>query len=125
MTTKGRDLLVIDDRPDELRDWINIVSQSGFYMEIHIFKDVQTAVNDVELKDPAIVLVGHGLSSFPITGSDVVRALRKAGYNGIIVCNSGGGSLLFEKDGVSVDFSTDRNPNKLSELLERYENGSL
>jgi len=85
---------------------------------IHVFRDIDSAVEETAKIGPEIVLVGHGLSSFPITGSHVIRALRQAGYNGIIAGNSGGGSAPFEADGVAIDFAVDRNEKKLRNLLE-------
>jgi len=72
----------------------------------------------VNVLEPDIVLVGYGLGKPDITGADVIRSLREGGYSGHIIANSGGGAEQFNRAGVKVDGTANRNPRDLKMVVD-------
>lgn len=114
-------IVAIDDRPLEIKRLLheagledNKMSSSYFVFCFNLEDTVREALN----KRPDIILLGHGLSHPTLTGSDIAKALRKAGFSGIIAGNSGGGSSAFTNDNAPIDFFVDRDPDKLRRLIE-------
>lgn len=81
-----------------------------------MFHNIKACLSETLQFAPDIIFIGHGLSAFPVTGSEVIRYLRSTGVQAKIIANSGGGQVLFENDGVAVDGSVNRNPNKIAEM---------
>ncbi len=109
----------VDDRLEEVdRQWRESRASKACEMcRLEPFCSVERTVQLVQSLDPDLILVGYGLGKPPITGADVIRALREAGYAGRIVANSGGGIGQFERASVSVDGSADRTASGLDEAV--------
>lgn len=111
-------VLFIDDRRSEIE---RLVSQSGISrdheVDVHIFRETEACIDEVLRFAPDLVFIGHGLSAYPVTGSDVIRQLRAAGVEACFIANSGGGAVLFENDGAEVDGSVNRCAGKIADLL--------
>lgn len=114
-------VLFVDDRPSEInRLWQQSGCESNHeLLPVEPFETIERTCQIVHTCQPDIVLVGYGLGKPNITGADVVLALRKDGYRGQIVANSGGGPEQFKRDGVQVDASTNRNFTNLRNILEK------
>ena len=113
-------VLFVDDRPIEIRSlWERAGLDSGTLEVLPLvpFESVEQVLELVADCHPDVIVVGHGLGKYPITGSDVVRALQETCYHGCIIGNSGGGAIAFERDGVLLDGNVDRNPKQLQQLL--------
>jgi hypothetical protein len=111
-------VLFIDDRQREIERLVDLSGVGRVHVvEIHIFTTLDHCWWTVHDFDPTVILIGHGLSVYPITGSDVIRHLRSQGVKARFVGNSGGGMILFENDGIEIEGSVDRHPSKLAALL--------
>ena len=111
-------VLFIDDRKRDIERLINLSGINREHqVETEIFTGLDTCLQVVQGFEPEIVFIGHGLSAYPLTGSDVIRHLRSAGVVTKFIANSGGGAILFENDGVEVDGSANRCPGKITALL--------
>lgn len=109
----------VDDRLGEI---LSLWGRSGCandheLLPLEPFVSIERTRELVEILQPDVVLVGHGLSVPGVTGSDVVRALSTSGYLGTIIANSGGGIEPFERDGVHINLNINRNPQNLQEIL--------
>lgn len=113
-------VLFIDDRKTEIE---RLVDMSGInrvhQVKIYVFNTLGDCLHIVCDFDPDVILIGHGLASYPITGLDVINYLRAQGVCAQIIGNSGGGAILFENDGIRIDGSVDRHPSKLANLFDR------
>lgn len=111
-------VLFIDDRQHEVE---RLISLSGIsrkhHVETEIFTGLDICLRVVQGFQPEIVFIGHGLSAYPLTGSDVIRHLRSHGVEAKFVANSGGGVVLFENDGISLDGSVDRHSASIAAFL--------
>ncbi|MBI4598885.1 hypothetical protein HY734_01665 [Candidatus Uhrbacteria bacterium] len=114
--------MFIDDRVNEIRrQW----EDSGCEREHELlplvrFESIEQSQTMLTLQ-PDVILVGYGLSKSGITGTNVIRALRKEGYAGLVIANSGGGRWQFEDDGIKIDESANRNPEDLKSILNNLE----
>lgn len=117
-------VLFIDDRPEEIFDLCAQACLPEKSTSIHVFESLDSAWEAVSVHQPTVVVVGHGLSAYPITGSDVVHMLRQRGYTGILIGNSGGGPNAFLSDGCTVDYNVNRQPNVLRQFLLTLEGES-
>jgi hypothetical protein len=110
-------ILFIDDRRSEIE---RLISQSGIgrdhQVQMHMFRSIEACLSETLRFIPDIIFIGHGLSAYPITGSQVIQFLRAEGITARFIANSGGGQVLFENDGVAVDGSVNRIPGKIAEL---------
>jgi len=123
-------VLAIDDRPEEIRHLFTRTRELGgeFQEHIHVFKDLDTVIKDVFRFFPDIILIGHGLSAFPVTGTDVVRALREHSYffeGRVIAGNSGGGKSVWVRDGIDLAYHVNRDPDKLVQVLKALKRNQL
>ena len=114
-------IMFVDDRMDEIKQQC---AQAGFgdrHTVLHLqpFVSIEQTCCDVKELGPDIVLVGYGLGAKDVTGADVVRALRKEGYRGIIFANSGGPIEQFS--GVLYD-NAERRGYGINEAIQRFEN---
>ena len=110
-------VLFIDDREREVERLIALSDiDRGHDVEIFIFTNLDDSFRVVSHFRPEIIFIGHGLSAYPLTGSDVIRYLRSQGVQTRFIGNSGGGHVLFDDDGVSLDGSVDRNPGRVAEV---------
>lgn len=111
-------VLFIDDRKSEIE---RLIDQSGIgrdhEVQVHIFRNTEECIREVHRFSPETIFIGHGISAYPVTGSDVIRELRTAGVNAKFIANSGGGAVLFENDGVWVDGSVNRCAGNIAALL--------
>lgn len=114
-------VLFIDDRLDEIiRQWeCSDCENDHELLPLEPFDSIERTCQMVQDFKPDVVFVGYGLGKFNITGADVIRAIREQGYTGYIFANSGGGINQFEKDGVRVDGSVNRNPSQLKLALDK------
>lgn len=62
--------------------------------------------------------MGYGLGKSDITGADVIRSICEGGYSGYIVANSGGGAEQFNRAGVEVDGTANRNSRDLKTVVD-------
>lgn len=110
----------VDDRPEEvLRQWhLSGCACNHELGPVTIFETVRQTVEMVKAFEPNIILIGYGLGKYPVTGADVVRALRENGFTGRIIANSGGGAELFTQAGVEVDGTANRNAVDLRKITE-------
>jgi len=112
-------VLFVDDRLTEVEcQW----QESGCdkqheLLPLEVFDSVARTCHLVRSFRPGVVVIGHGLSKHPITGSHVIRTLREQGYTGYIIANSGGGTEQFNRDNVEVDGSADRVGQRFREVL--------
>jgi len=111
-------VLFIDDRRHEVERLITLSSIGRSHdVWIHIFENLEECGDAVSRFAPDIILVGHGLSAYPVTGSHVIEYLRTTGVQARYIANSGGGRVLFDGDGVEIDGSVDRSPSQIAKLL--------
>ena len=110
-------VLFIDDRISEIERLV-LLSGVNHHCEVrtHIFTEMSECTRVAETFDPDIIIIGHGLSAYPITGSQVVTHLRARGSRAKMIANSGSGKYGFDSDRVSIDGSVDRNPDKIAKL---------
>lgn len=114
-------ILFIDDRENEIRRLVEVSEiRPTHTVEILVFKNLEQCLSAVTALQPNLIFIGHGLSAYPITGSEVVRHLRCAGVQAKFIANSGGGRHGFDHDGVSIDESSDRNPTKIKDICEKF-----
>jgi len=113
-------ILFVDDRPREIiRQWqLSGCGQLHQLLPLEPFESIEQVCQMVKSLQPDVVLIGYGLSKFPITGVDVIRALKNQGYTGYIIANSGGGTELFVRACVEVDASVNRNSHELRRAME-------
>lgn len=108
-------ILFIDDRPEEIALLCELADLDRDEVTILCFHNTAQVIATVAAIGPSLVLVGHGLSQ-PENGDDVVRALRGAGFTGLIFGNSGGGAAQWQSP---PDGHVDRRPEHLKEALAR------
>jgi len=108
-------VLFVDDRLGEvIRQWqLSGCASNHELLPLEPFDSIERTCQMVNTLEPNVVLVGYGLGKLDITGADVVRSLRQGGYSGYIVANSGGGAEQFNRAGVKVDGTANRNPRDL------------
>jgi hypothetical protein len=113
-------VLFVDDRLGEvIRQWdLSGCASSHQLLPLEPFDSIERTCQMVEALEPDVVLIGYGLGKPAITGADVVRSLRQAGYSGYIVANSGGGAEQFSRAGVKVDGTANRNPHDLKMITD-------
>jgi hypothetical protein len=110
-------VLFIDDREREVERLIALSDiDRDHAVEIFIFTNLDDSFRVASHFRPEIIFVGHGLSAYPLTGSDVIRHLRSRGVRARFIGNSGGGAILFESDDIKLDGAVNRNPGKISEV---------
>lgn len=113
-------VLFVDDRLDEvMRQW----GKSGCGMQYELlplepFDSIGRTSELVLALKPDVIVIGHGLSRYPITGADVIKALREQGYTGYVVANSGGGIQAFADANVEVSGSAGRCGQQLQQVLQ-------
>jgi hypothetical protein len=124
LTTK---VLFIDDRPNEVLNlWGDaIVAKPRYSSEFYLlpvvcFDTEEKSFEMVLIYQPDIIFVGFGLSSTESNGADVIKLLQKINYHGIIVANSGGSIDQFAREGVEIQWSIERSPEKLQKFLEEH-----
>jgi len=111
-------VLFIDDRKREIEHLIDLSGISRVNeVETYIFVSLDDCLRVVQDFDPTVIMIGYDLSSYPVTGSIVIRMLRDNGITAKIVGNSSGGAVLFENDGVQIEGSTSRCFGRIAELL--------
>jgi hypothetical protein len=120
---KTMKVLFVDDRVEEVRrQWEVCVeaSESKWYVLLPLepFDTVERTCELVREHRPDVVVLGYGLSKWPTTGADVLRALRHGGYQNEVVANSGGGPGAFLEAGVAIDGTADRDGELLAKALE-------
>lgn len=112
-------VLFVDDRLAEIQcQWQE--SGCGIHHELlplEPFDSIERTCSLVHDFQPNVVVIGYGLSKYPTTGSDVIQALRKQGYCGFVVANSGGGIEQFKHDNIEVDGSVDRVGRQLHKVM--------
>lgn len=113
-------VLVIDDRLDEVvRQWqLSGCASDHELLPLEPFDSIERTCQLVNTLEPHVVLVGYGLGKPDITGADVVCSLRQGGYNGNVIANSGGGTEQFNRAGVEVDGTANRNPRDLKMVVD-------
>ncbi len=114
-------ILFIDDRLYEVaRQWqLSGCASKHELLPLEPFTSIKRTCQAVAELKPVIIFVGYGLGSFPITGADVIRALRQEGYNGYIVANSGGSIEQFNRSEVEVTGSANRSPRDLKIIVDK------
>lgn len=85
-------------------------------LPLHEFASVEKTVAYVVEMRPDVVLVGFGLGRRE-TGADIVGALRKVGFVGRIIGNSGGGPAAFLSAGIVTEENVNRDPELLKSVL--------
>ncbi|MBI4708709.1 MAG: hypothetical protein HY764_00715 [Candidatus Portnoybacteria bacterium] len=110
----------VDDRLNEVvRQWeLSSCASNHELLTLEPFDSIERTCQMVNALEPDVVLVGYGLGKSDITGADVVRSLSKGGYSGYIVANSGGGVEQFNRAGVEVDGTANRNPYDLKTVVD-------
>lgn len=113
-------VLFVDDRLDEvICQWqLSGCANNHELITLELFVSIERTCQMVSTFKPNVVVVGYGLGKPDVTGADVVRALRERGYNGYIVANSGGGIEQFDRAGVKIDGTANRNPRDLKEIMD-------
>ena len=113
-------VLFVDDRLGEvIRQWqLSDCASNHELLPLEPFDSIERTCQMVDTLEPNVVLVGYGLGKPDITGADVVRSLRQRGYNGNIIANSGGGAEPFNRAGVEVDGTANRNPRDLKMIVD-------
>lgn len=113
-------VLFIDDRIGEvIRQWqLSGCASNHELLPLEPFDSIERTCQMVNTLGPDVVLVGYGLGKSEITGADVVRSLRQRGYNGRIVANSGSGTEQFNRAGVEVDGTANRNHRDLKMVVD-------
>lgn len=113
-------VLFVDDRLGEvIRQWqLSGCASNHEMLPLEPFDSIERTCQMVNTLEPNMVLVGYGLGKPNITGADVVRSLRQGGYSGHIVANSGGGAEQFNRAGVEVDGTANRNPRDLKMVVD-------
>jgi hypothetical protein len=113
-------ILFVDDRLNEvIRQWrLSGCASNHELLPLEPFDSIERTCRMVNTFGPDVVLVGYGLGKPDITGADVVRSLRKGGYTGYIIANSGGGAEQFNRAGVKVDGTANRNPRDLKIIVD-------
>lgn len=113
-------VLFVDDRLHEvLRQW----SESGCEMQHELlplepFDSIERTSELVQALSPDVIVIGHGLSRYPITGVDVIKALRERGFTGHVIANSGGGVQLFASANIKVDGNAGRSGQQLQQVFQ-------
>ena len=117
-------VLFVDDRPIEVLTLWRLANCDDEHelLPVECFESIERTYELVKKYEPDIVFVGHGLGKYPVTGADVVRLLRKRGFENKIVSNSGGGISAFAHSGVKVDVTTCRNPKIIKDILDAHTN---
>ena len=113
-------ILFIDDRVDEvLRQWhLSGCESEHALLPVEPFDSIERSAEVVGTFQPDVIVIGFGLGIPGVDGASVIRALRKRGYRGHVIANSGGGSKQFHDAGVEVDASANRNPSQLNQTLK-------
>jgi hypothetical protein len=113
-------VLFVDDRPGEiLHQWqLSGCASDHVMLPLEPFDSIERTCQMVNALEPDLVLVGYGLGKPDITGADVVSSLRQGGYLGSIIANSGGGAEQFNRAGVEVDGTANRNPRELKTVVD-------
>ena len=113
-------ILFVDDRLGEIiRQWqLSGCASNHELLLLEPFDSIERTCQMVDTLEPNVVLVGYGLGKPNITGADVVRSLRQGGYNGNIIANSGGGAEQFNRAGVEIDGTANRNPRDLKMVVD-------
>lgn len=113
-------ILFVDDRIGEvIRQWqLSGCASDHELLPLEPFDSIERTCQMVSVLEPNIVLVGYGLGKPNITGADVFRSLRQVGFSGNIVANSGGGVEQFNRAGVEVDGTVNRNPHDLKMIVD-------
>jgi len=113
-------ILFVDDRLGEvIRQWqLSGCASNHELLLLEPFVSIEQTCQMVNVLEPDIVLVGYGLGKPDITGADVIRSLREGGYSGHIIANSGGGAEQFNRAGVKVDGTANRNPRDLKMVVD-------
>lgn len=115
-------ILFVDDRLNEVK---NLLEDSGCgstheILPLEVFSSVERTCELARVHQPDAVFIGFGLSKWPITGADVVRALREQGFGGQIVGNSGGGPSSFEQEGIHIEHIS-RKADLLKKFIARHQ----
>jgi len=112
-------ILFVDDRLNEIiRQWkLSGCASNHELLPLEPFDSIERTCRLVKDFEPDVVLIGCGLGKPDITGADVIRSLRQGGYNGHIIANSGGGAEQFNRGGVEIDGSANRNPHNLKTIV--------
>ena len=113
-------VLFVDDRLNEIiYQWrLSGCGNNHELLPLEPFDSIERTCQIVDTLKPNVVLVGYGLGKPDITGADVVRSLRQGGYNGNIIANSGDGVEQFNRAGVEVDETANRNPHDLKTIVD-------
>lgn len=113
-------VLFVDDRLGEvILQWqLSGCASNHELLPLEPFDSIERACQMVNNLKPNVVLVGYGLGKPDITGADVIRSLRQGGYNGYIVANSGGGAEQFNRAGVEVDGTANKNHHDLKIVVD-------
>lgn len=113
-------VLFVDDRLGEVvRQWqLSGCASNHELLPLESFTSIERTCQMVNTFEPNVVLVGYGLGKSDITGADVIRSLREEGYSGYIVANSGGGAEQFNRAGVEVDGTANRNSRDLKTVVD-------
>lgn len=113
-------ILFIDDRLNEvIRQWqLSGCASNHELLPLEPFDSIERTCQVVNTLAPNIVLVGYGLGKPDTTGADVVRSLRQGGYSEHIVANSGGGAEQFNRAGVKIEGTANRNPRDLKMVVD-------
>lgn len=112
-------VMFVDDRLAEvMRQW----QESGCdkqheLLPLEPFESIERTQELVQAFQPNVIVIGHGLNRYPITGVDVVHALRKQGYVGYVIANSGGGIRLFIEASLEVNGNAGRCGQQLYQSL--------
>ena len=111
-------VLFIDDRvQDVVRQWHQSGCESSHeLLRLEPFETIERTCHLVSELEPDIIVIGYGLNK-PVNGVDVVVALRKAGYNGFVIANSGDRTLL-GRSGVTFDGSANRSSHDLRRAVD-------
>jgi len=110
-------VLFIDDRKCEIERLVALSQIDRFHnVGIYIFKNFEDCIRATRQFDADVIFIGHGLSTYPITGADVIKFLRDEGFQSKMIGNSGGGRYQFDADGANIDDSADRNPGRIAEI---------
>lgn len=113
-------VLFVDDRLGEvIHQWqLSGCASNHELLPLEPFDSIERTCQMVNGYEPGVVLVGYGLGKPDITGADIVRSLRQGGYSGLIIANSGGGTEQFNRDGVEVNGTANRNPRDLKMVVD-------
>lgn len=122
-------VMFVDDRPSEIQAMWNAAPFAPFKKGEHrllapeVFESIEKTLEQAKNLDPTVIIVGHGLGQQSVTGTDVIRALRKAGYTGWIFGNSGAKGSPFQEEGLLHEIdepNIGRDPANLTVLNWKY-----